>query len=292
MSQLTISDDRNNHQIALLSQAQQTGKLNRVDLAIADSNSTLKIQEMPRAEVSKELIIITKFICRDLGIKTWNNEQIMKYDATRFVSIIQKYYSHLSLEDIKQAFELLLVGELDEYLPVDKNGNVLKEHYQSFNVQYYTKVLDAYNRKKGKVWSKVRKSLPPVERVVTQAEKDYYKLENLKLIWKNFEDYRDHQIPPNFIFAFIGDLFIKADLIKPPEINDKKAESAIEDLRKKANSISERRDLLNERGKGAKSSPGSREAYRIEMNRKIQSCYEVLISDNKHLKEVLNEDTV
>ena len=58
--------------------------------------------------------------------------------------MLVKYYSYLTLSDIMTAFELLAVGELNDYLPRNSSGNADNGHYQQFNANYFGKVLNAF----------------------------------------------------------------------------------------------------------------------------------------------------
>ena len=55
---------------------------------------------------------------------------------------------------------MLIAGELDEFLPKDKNGNPEKKHFQQFNIDYFGRILNAYCRKRINVLSKAYSLLP------------------------------------------------------------------------------------------------------------------------------------
>lgn len=76
------------------------------------------------------------------------------------MDILKRYYSDMTLADIKMAFELATTGELDEYLPKDKQGNPDKNHYQQFNADYFAKILKAYKQKQTDVIDKAYKAIP------------------------------------------------------------------------------------------------------------------------------------
>ena len=80
----------------------------------------------------------------------------------------------MTLADIKMTFELATTGELDDYLPKDSQGNPDKKHYQQFNADYFSKILNAYRRKQNGVINKAYKAVPEPKRELTPEQKRYY----------------------------------------------------------------------------------------------------------------------
>lgn len=144
-------------------------RLNPIDRDIWVASTKKPISEYSPEELTNHIGRLSTMIAKDAGIK-----QIDAYSATRFVDILRKYYYTLSLSEIKTAFELGMTGQLDEYLPKDKNGHPDRHHYQSFSIDYITKILNAYKRKFSDVETKVYTSLPAPKREVTDREKQFY----------------------------------------------------------------------------------------------------------------------
>lgn len=283
MTQLAIYEKRNNEQLQVLAVAKETGKLNSTDLQIAESSSKPKIVTLSQDVLVKKLAIMTKFICRDLGIKTWNDESFLKYDASRFLDILVKHYKTLSLEDVKTAFELLSLGELDEFLP-QQNGKPNKEHYQGFNVDFFTRVLNAYQMKKGQVWGKVRKSLPQIEHKATPEEIQGYRNETYKMLYKAFEDFRDNGTGPDFVLTYIGKVFEEAGLFSMREPTKEDLKKALKIAQKNTRTPGEAYELKR---MGVNSISVIMQAQRVAMNRNIKEVFEDLIRENTHLNQVL-----
>lgn len=132
------------------------------------------------AEIDDETLIaktgqIFRFIAMDVGyIIPTENRDDWTYICTRLLDILKKYYSQMTLADIKLAFELATTGELDDYLPKDSQGNPDKKHYQQFNADYFAKILNAYRRKQNGVINKAYKALPEPKKELTPEEKRYY----------------------------------------------------------------------------------------------------------------------
>ena len=115
-----------------------------------------------------------RFIAMDVGYIIPTNSEDWAYICTRLLDILKKYYSQMTLADIKLAFELATTGELDDYLPKDSQGNPDKKHYQQFNADYFAKILNSYRRKQNWVIHKSYKVLPDPKKELTPEEKRYY----------------------------------------------------------------------------------------------------------------------
>lgn len=131
------------------------------------------------AEIDDETLIaktgqMFRFIAMDVGYIIPTNSEDWAYICTRLLDILKKYYSQMTLADIKLAFELVTTGELDDYLPKDSQGNPDKKHYQQFNADYLAKILNAYRRKQNGVIHKAYKALPEPKKELTPEEKRYY----------------------------------------------------------------------------------------------------------------------
>lgn len=132
------------------------------------------------AEIEDETLIaktgqMFRFIAMDVGfIIPTENRDDWTYICTRLLDLLKRYYSQLTLSEVKLAFELLITGELDDYLPKDSQGNPDKKHYQQFNADYFAKILNAYRRKQNGVIHKAYKAVPEPKRELTPEQKRYY----------------------------------------------------------------------------------------------------------------------
>lgn len=115
-----------------------------------------------------------RFIAMDVGYIIPTNSEDWAYICTRLLDILKKYYSQMTLADIKLAFELATTGELDDYLLKDNQGNPDKKHYQQFNADYFAKILNAYRRKQNEVIHKAYKAVLEPKKELTPEEKRYY----------------------------------------------------------------------------------------------------------------------
>lgn len=148
--------------------------LTPVEKYIFAASTKTQISEMDDGVLVSKTAQMFRFIAMDVGYIIPQNENDWAYIQTRLVDILKRYYSYLTLADIKLAFELATTGELDEFLPRDSQGNPDKKHYQQFNADYFAKILGAYRKKQNEVIGKAYKSLPEPKREMTPEQKRYY----------------------------------------------------------------------------------------------------------------------
>lgn len=148
--------------------------LTPVEKYIFAASTKTQISEMDDGVLVSKTAQMFRFIAMDVGYIIPQNENDWAYIQTRLVDILKRYYSNLTLADIKLAFELATTGELDEYLPRDSQGNPDKKHYQQFNADYFAKILGAYRKKQNEVIGKAYNALLEPKREMTPEQKRYY----------------------------------------------------------------------------------------------------------------------
>lgn len=148
--------------------------LSPVEKLVFAASTKTQICEISDDELVAKTAQMFKYIAMDVGFNIPNDQNEWTYICTRLMNVLQRHYSQLTLADIKLAFELAMVGDLDEYLPKDRNGNGDKNHYQQFNVDYFAKIINAYRRKQNEVTHKAFKALPQPSYEMTPEQKLYY----------------------------------------------------------------------------------------------------------------------
>ena len=164
--------------------------LNPVEKYVFAASTKTPIAEIDDAKLVENLSLLFKRIAIDVGYIIPQNENDWNYIQSRLLDILKRYYSDMTLADIKMAFELATTGELDEYLPKDKQGNPDKNHYQQFNADYFAKILNAYRRKQNGVIHKAYKALPEPKKELTPEEKRYYHNQTVARCRKVFLQYK------------------------------------------------------------------------------------------------------
>ena len=146
-----------------------------------------------------------RFIAMDVGYIIPTNPEDWAYICTRLLDILKKYYSQMTLADIKLAFELATTGELDDYLPKDSQGNPDKKHYQQFNADYFAKILNAYRRKRNGVIHKAYKALPEPKKELTPQQIRQFEIQRQ---WRNRYIFLCYKYTGKLILGLTDDMFL------------------------------------------------------------------------------------
>lgn len=148
--------------------------LSGVEKYIFAASTKMQIADIDDGTLIAKTGQMFRFIAMDVGYIIPTNPEDWTYICTRLLDILKKYYSQMTLADIKLAFELATTGELDEFLPRDSQGNPDKKHYQQFNADYFAKILGAYRKKQNEVIGKAYNALPEPKKEMTPEQKGYY----------------------------------------------------------------------------------------------------------------------
>lgn len=206
----------------LLNHPQVYGALTPIERNIFIASTKAQIAELPAVELAEKAGQLFRYIAIDVGYNIPANGNDWAYMQTRLIDILRRYYSQLTLADIKLAFELAVTGELDAYLPRDAQGNPDKKHYQQFNADYFGKVLNAYTRRLNDVFHKVYSAAPEPKPIVTpemvQAQRRERSIKNrityLRYKYTGVLDFGFVDIGVMFVF----DWLLRVGLIEPLKI--------------------------------------------------------------------------
>ena len=115
------------------------------------------VKDYTSAELAKELYTAIQWISKDIGYRA-TSESDRQYIVIRTAEILKRYYPNFTMKDFRLAFEMCLTGELDEFLPKDRNGQPDRNHYQQFNADYVCKILNAYKGRRAWILRKANES--------------------------------------------------------------------------------------------------------------------------------------
>ena len=203
--------------------------LNGEDRDIFLASTKRQIYEIGGRELVDKINMLVKVIASDIGLRQASEQEI-----TRFTEILRKYYSGISLQEIRLAFEMASVGRLDSYLPVDKNGQPDKNHYQVFSVDYISKILNAYLKRRQETEHKAYTALPKSEADYNPEKVAYYNREWKKTVIITFLKYKYRGKLDNSINAFlIYSELNKLGLAEPIEITEEDKKEAVARLLRK-----------------------------------------------------------
>lgn len=256
-------------------------RLNPIDRDIWVASTKKPISEYSMEELTNHVGRLSTMISKDAGIK-----QIDTYSATRFVDILRKYYYTLSLSEIKTAFELGMTGQLDEYLPKDKNGHPDRHHYQSFSIDYVTKILNAYKRKFSDIETKVYTSLPAPKREVTDREKQFYMSKFVDAVRESFIYYKykgimKQQMNDMLVYSYLE----RMGIAEPIQVMQSDMKSAVNRLINKNH-----KKVLNDfvgsciRSMGVKHGSVPDEAYIIARQRAIRETFDYMVMNEINIQ--------
>lgn len=156
-----------------LIQSNKIKQLSKVDQRIFVESTKLLISEEESEEKKIEYLgIIFIGVCSDFGLNAPERSAVKSVFSSIF-DVVDLYFDDLSFAEVKLAWRLLAVGELDNYLPKDRYGNPDKNHYGSLNVDYVTKVLKAYRKRKADMMAKTTVLLPDKPKATPEQERAF-----------------------------------------------------------------------------------------------------------------------
>ena len=126
------------------------GKIKTVDYAICLANNessigkTIRTSNFQANPFLDELGKIFMQVIGDMGIKNLPS----KATEQRIIYYIVNYYKDFSLQEIRKAFELAIIGEIEADA----------EHYHSFDIKYICKILNAYRKRRIKAKEILKRS--------------------------------------------------------------------------------------------------------------------------------------
>lgn len=249
------------------------------------------------AEIDDETLIaktgqMFRFIAMDVGfIIPTENRGDWTYICTRLLDILKKYYSQMTLADIKLAFELATTGELDDYLPKDRNGQPDKAHYQQFNADYFAKILNAYRRKQNGVIHKAYQALPEPKKELTPEQKRYY---HNDIESRNRLAFLQYKYTGRVDFGIAGEMFVYDWLVKVgladtvKETEDDRREALGRFLARAARGFVNEFTIYHVRKDGTKSKEIDYTAFEVARRKEIIKAFDRMIADGLQVDNYLN----
>lgn len=133
--------------------------LTKIESEIFKASAARQISEIGDKKLVEMSAMLFRGIAFDIGY-TIPNQSEWQFIQSRILEVLKKYNGDLSLSEVHLAFELSAIGGLDSYLPKDKNGAPDRKHYQQFNIDYVSKIITAYRKKRKEVIAKAYSLLP------------------------------------------------------------------------------------------------------------------------------------
>lgn len=261
--------------------------LSKIETYIFSASTKLQINELTDDILVKKSAQLFRFIAIDVGY-TIPSQNDWSYICTRLLDVLKRYFSNLTLSEIKLAFELALTGGLDDYLPRDSRGEPDKKHYQQFNVDYFSKILNAYIKKRGEVIEKVYKSLPAPEIQVEEKEKyhqlSFNRLLNVFLRYKYKGTFRLGLVDGMFFYNILKKSSI-IDEIKEQDEDRRMALSIY--MQRVAKGLANRYEAYRVQQKGIYSPELDFTAFEIARDKEIQRAFYFIVSNEIQMTDLL-----
>lgn len=264
--------------------------LTQVEKYVFAASTKTQISEMDDATLVGKTKQMFRFIAMDVGYIIPQDETDWAYIQTRLVDILKRYYSYLTLADIKLAFELATTGELDEYLPRDSQGNPDKKHYQQFNADYFAKILGAYRKKQNEVVGKAYKALQEPKKEMTPEEKRYY---HNRREARNRIVFLRYKYTGKITFEIGDEMFLFEWLKKigyADEVNateDDRKQAFAKYMQRAAIGLINQYTACNVRRKGIDSPEIDYTAYEVARKKEIKRAFDRMIADEIYIDNYL-----
>lgn len=265
--------------------------LNPVEKYVFEASTKTPIAEIDDAKLVENLSLLFKRIAMDVGYIIPQNENDWNYIQSRLLDILKRYHSDMTLADIKIAFELATAGELDEFLPKDKHGNPDKNHYQQFNADYLSKILNAYKRKQNVVIDKAFKVLPEPKKELTPEEKRYY---HNQVVARCREVFLQYKYTGRFVLGVTDGMLIYDWLRKLGFANevagteDDRKQALARYMQRVASGFVNKYEAFHVKRKGTDAPELDFTAYEIARDKEIKRTFDRMIADELQIDNYLD----
>ena len=264
--------------------------LSGVEKYIFAASTKMQIADIDDGTLVAKTGQMFRFIAMDVGYIIPTNSEDWTYICTRLLDILKKYYSQMTLADIKLAFELATTGELDDYLPKDSQGNPDKKHYQQFNADYFAKVLNAYCRKQNQVIGKAYTALPEPKKELSPEQIRYYRNQSVMTCLMCFLRYK---YTGRLVFGLTDEMFVYnwllgvrlADEVKETEDDRKEAYNRF--LARAARGFVNEFTVYHVRKQGIRSPEIDFTAFEVARRKEIKRTFDQMIKDEIYIYHYL-----
>lgn len=256
--------------------------LNPVEKYIFAASTKTQISEIDDETLVTKLANMLKYIAMDVGFIIPQITEDWQYIQARTLDILKRYYSNFTLSDIKLAFELATTGELDEYLPKDKQGNPDKNHYQQFNADYFAKILKAYKQKQTDVIDKAYKAIPEKNNEISPEQIRRFEIQRQ---WRNRYIFLCYKYTGKLILGLTDDMFLyewlqKCGLADDVQVKeDDRKEAFARYMQRVARGMINQYTAFQVRRKGTESPEIDFTAFEVARKKEIIKAFDRMIAE-------------
>lgn len=241
------------------------------DRAVYLASKDRRVAEYDSVSLGKALQNALTWIAKDIGLRNISEED-MHYLVIRIAEILKRYYREFSIRDFRMAFEMALVGELDDFLPRGKED---RNHYNNLNAEFVCKILNAYRGRRLGVLKKVQAEpkAPELSEAKTK-ELDERAKRQLKEAYLRFCSTGDMSITRIQEIVFYG-ILADAGLVRPVEVSDAEKRAVLGYmLNEMAMRGASRGEIYRQKQRGITASEVQSQAFVNVRRRMIQEAFE------------------
>lgn len=266
-------------------------KLTSIERIVFKASIKAIISEVEDSVLISQLNVVFKFIAKDVGYRIPTDQSDWQMTKTRLFKFLKMYHGNLTVEEISLAFELVATGELDEYLPTDKNGNPDKNHYQEFNIDYFSKILKAYKAKQNVVITKANDSIPRIDYIpdLQESIKNHNNVVDCcKEVFEKYKETQDLDLE-NLKSLFVWNWLKELNFVKEPEVSEEHKQMALDSyLKKSIDGLINRYTAAIVRHEGINSKEIQHPALELAREEKIKKTFDAMILRNVDVNKYLN----
>lgn len=215
MNELVISSTAQQQRIAIIQQGDVLKDLSPADASVLKASAQREFQTMNEREIAVYLSKVLPNVMRDCGYR--QKEDDLQYLCGRLPGVLIRLYGYLSVKDFLLAFEMTFTGDLDAFLPKNSSGTAERGHYQSFGVEYVSRILTAYAGYRRKVMVQAEKYLQK-ESLYTKEDEQANRLKTRARLSEAFSEYKSSrkklQLSPISEMLFF-DILVSMGLCEP-----------------------------------------------------------------------------
>lgn len=231
------------------------------------------------------------FIALDVGYNKPQDATDWQYICIRLSQYLKMYYPQLTLAEVKLSFELAAAGELNEFLPL-RNGEPDKGHYQQFNIDYFSKILNAYIKKQNRVFIKAAQGVPALANAgLNSAEQKQHNERIRRETVEAFLFYKYRGQMPDLSAikrVLMYNLLVNIGLAQPVIVTEEETRAVLSDmLRRAANHELNEFTAHHVRKQGVENPDVKAGAYLIAREKALQISFDQIIKDETQLKSYL-----
>jgi len=202
--------------------AEIAGRISQTHRRVIEAGVITEVNQMVRDVSIVDLGQYIVLLMNDVGYQPKDSDKVEQVYLCQF---IQTYYNDLTLSELKVAFEMLVLGELDRYLPTS-NGQPHRGHYQKFNKEYVARVLGAFRKHKRQVRAIVQPLLLQSSYEISESEKQELGNKWLKFLCETIKmfmegDWRREYVIDNFTWAYLKKIDCVPDVQPTDEDREK-----------------------------------------------------------------------